>query len=375
MRRVLTPPFVRSTLVLLLALGAAACGRTGSAEGEAKDTSEEAAADSSGSQTEAVPVEVVVVDRGPMESVLSSSSTLEAESQIYVVAEAARRVRERYVEEGDHVERGDLLVRLQDDEQRSALAKAESLLDQARREFERQQRLRERDLTSDKALNDARSSFEQRQLELEDAQRELGYTQVRAPISGTVVERFVNVGDQVSLGTQLCQIIDFTSLIAYVYVPEKDLIRLEVGQPVRLRVPALGDQSYECSVKRISPIVDARSGTIKVTIDVGDQPGLRPGLYVDIDIVTDIRVAALRVPKRAIVYGEDQLFVFRVSNGGIAHRVLLIPELEDREFVVPASGIAEGDSLVTAGQAGLKDGARVRVVNREAETAIEAARS
>jgi membrane fusion protein (multidrug efflux system) len=374
-----SPLFLILLLLSVATLASSGCGRRGAAQ--RGDESGDAVTDSTGAaageedEDTAVPVEVVVVDSGPMESVISSSATIEAESEIDVVAEAARRVEERLVEEGDHVKAGDLLLRLQDDEQRSNLQKAETMLDTARREFERQQRLMEQELTTEKALNEARSTFEQRQVDYDDAKRELSYTEVRAPIQGTVVERLVNVGDQVNLGAKLFRIVDFSSLIAYVYIPEKDLQRLRVDQPARVRAPALGDREYDCRVKRVSPIVDARSGTIKVTVGIGDQPGLRPGLYVDVDVITDVRKDAVRVPKRAIVYGEDQLFVFRIGKGRVARRALLVPELEDQSYVVPAAGIAVGDTLVTAGQAGLKDGAKVRVVDRDrdGETASDAA--
>ncbi len=357
-------PSARSVLLpwLLALLLSAACSGP---RADAQDSSA-AAADSTAGRDPAVPVEVEVVRTGPMESVLRSTATLEAEDQVIVAAEAARRVVEIRVEEGDEVHRGQLLLRLQDDEQRSALAKATTLLEQAEREWRRQEKLYEQKLTTEKAYNDALAAYEQRRLEKADAEREWGYTQVKAPIDGTVTQRFVKVGDQVNPGTQLFEIIDFTSLVARVYVPEKNLPRIAVGQPARILVPALGGRRYDAEVLRIAPVVDARTGTVKVTVDVGGQPGLRPGMYVDVELVTEVDPVAVRVPKRALVYEDDQVYVF-LLHGDTVERVRIEPRMSDRDAVLPAAGVAAGDTLVVAGQAGLKSGARVEIVTREAD--------
>lgn len=355
----------QSVLVLLslsFVLALAACGQGGGPGGA--DTAD-AASDSTATEDPAVPVEVVSVQTGPIEAVIRATSTLVAEEQVQVLAEASRRVVQILVEEGDQVAQGALLLRLQDAEQKSMLAKARTAYDTAQREWDRQQRLFERELTTEKAKNDALAAYEQRKIEVEDAERELGYTQVRASIGGTVTQRFVKIGDQVNPGQQLFEIINFQSLEAKIFVPEKELTRLEAGQVVRVRAPAIRTEPFMARLERVSPIVDARSGTVRATVDVGGQPGLRPGLYVDVEVVTAVRPDAILVPKRALVYDEDRMSVFRVKNGR-AERVPVIPAMTDERWVMPASGIAVGDTLVTAGQAGLKNDARIEIVTREA---------
>ena len=349
-------------LILSLLLPLAACGPNGGPGGADRA---DAASDSTETEDPAVPVEISVVDTGPIEAVIRATSTIEAEERVTVVSEAARRVEQILVEEGDEVAKGALLLRLQDAEQKSMVAKARTALETARREWERQQRLYDRELTTEKTYNDALAAFEQREIELEDAERELSYTQVRAPIAGTVTQRFVKLGDQVSLGQQLFEIIDFESMQALIYVPEKELTRLAAGQTVRLRAPAIREEPYEATLDRVSPIVDAQTGTVKAVVAVGGQAGLRPGLYVDVEVVTDVVENATLVPKRAVVYDDDLMSVFRVRDGR-AERVPLIPAMTDPLWIMPAEGIAVGDTVVTAGQAGLKNDAKVEIVTREA---------
>jgi membrane fusion protein (multidrug efflux system) len=314
---------------------------------------------------EPVPVDVAVLERGSIEAVLRSSANLEAESQVGVFSEAARRVERILVEEGDDVDAGDLLLRLQSDEQRSQLARVRSQLARAEREFERQQELHSRDLTSDLAFNDAAYELDQQRIALTDAERELSYTEVRAPIRGTITSRLVNVGDQVQIGQQLFDIVDFESLVARIYVPEKNLRELGTGLPARIYAAAVSDEVLEGSVLRISPVVDPRSGTVKVTVQVGGQPGLRPGLFVDVQLVTAVHENAVLVPKRALVHDGDLVYVYQLGEGRRVERLLIQPVLADRDFIEPAAGLAAGDTVVVAGQAGLENGALVKLVGEE----------
>jgi membrane fusion protein (multidrug efflux system) len=369
---------LRPALLLLLSLlFVIACGRGSGPGGDSDAADSTAVADSvvvttdqesEGEQEEesAVPVEVFALESGSIESVLRATATLEAETEVRVVAEASRRVVDLLVEEGDRVQRGQLLVRLQDAEQASALAKATTLFDQAEREWQRQESLKEKGLTTDREYNDALANLEQRRIEVQDAERELGYTRVRATIGGTITQRFIRAGDQVNPGTELFEIIDFESLVARIYVPEQELGKLRPGQPARIHAPAIRTEPFAAKVDRVAPIVDARTGTVKVTVDIGGQPGLRPGLYVDVELVTAREETALLVPKRAILYENDRTFVFRVRDGR-AHRVEVIPAMADVDNVRPLEGFAPGDTVVVAGQASLKDDALVEIVSRDEE--------
>jgi len=321
----------------------------------------EGAANSEDRPEEAVPVEVVALERGTIESALRFSATLEAERDVRVFAEAQRRVVELKVEEGDAVRSGALLIRLQDDEQRSALLRAEVDLRQAKREYDRQQSLYDRQLVSEQAYNDAALLYDQAEIAMDDARRNLTYTEVRAPFAGIVTERLVNVGDYVTLNQPLFRIVDFDSIVARIYVPEKDLPSLATGLNARLKAEAIGAVSFIGTVDRISPVVDPGTGTVKVTVATPRQEGLRPGMYVEVELVTAVHESALLLPKRTIVYDNDQLFVFRLGDERRVERIKVEPVLEDVENIEPAGGLAEGDQIVAAGQASLKDGALVRL--------------
>ncbi|MCK5378606.1 MAG: efflux RND transporter periplasmic adaptor subunit, partial [Acidobacteria bacterium] len=191
-------------------------------------------------KVEAIPVEVAALEEGRIEATLRFSATLEAERDVQVYAEATRRVIKLLVEEGDTVRKGQLLVSLQDEEQRASLAKTTSQLDQRNRELDWQKSLFEQDLVSKQVFIDAEYQADQARLAFEEAQRQLAYTEVRAAISGVITERSVNLGDFVTVNQPLFRIVDFNSIVARIYVPEQELPRLERRQPARLTADALG---------------------------------------------------------------------------------------------------------------------------------------
>lgn len=372
---------VRGILLLLLlapallALGGCTAGDTQASENGS------AAEDAAAAEGKTVPVEVAELATGPIEEVLRFSTNLEAEQGVGVFSQAARQVVELRVEEGDRVSRGQVLLRLQDDEQQNELAKVEGQLARARREHERQKNLWAEKLIPEQAFNEARYELDQLELALEEARRQLSYTVVRAPIAGTVTRRLVNLGDQVRVNQHLFDLVDFDSLVARVYVPEKELPKLRPGLPARIVAPALAGAEYAGRVVRLAPVVDPRSGTVKVTVGIPEWQGLRPGLYVDVALVTDVHDEAVLVPKRALVYDQDRVYVFRLApptdeaaDAATVERVLLRPVLEDKRHVEPAAGTLDaGDRVVIAGQAGLKDGAAVRVLDLGARAAEAAA--
>jgi membrane fusion protein (multidrug efflux system) len=294
---------------------------------------------------------------------------------VAVTAEANRKVVGLVVEEGGRVAKGQLLARLQDDEQRTRLAKVESQLAKAEREHQRQQRLYAQELISEQALSDATYELEQLQLALDEARRELSYTEVRAPIAGTVTRRLISLGDFVTVHQELFHLVDFDSIVARVYVPEKQLPRLERGQLARVSAPAQAGETFGGRIDRLAPVVDPKTGTVKVTVALPERHSLKPGMYVDVELVTAVRDDAVRVPKRALVYDQDQVFVYRVGEDMKVERLALVPRLEDKLYVEPAGGVAAGDRLVVAGQAGLKDGVAVRIVGRGEPGAAPAPRT
>lgn len=355
------PISLRTTVRIFFLLFAAAAltGLTGCFKPPGAENAE---GDGNANEEQAIPVEVAALTRGEIESVLTSSWALEAEREVKVLARTSNRLKELLVEEGDEVEKGDVLAVLEDREQRTALDRAEVQVAKLEAEYRRIESLYQQNLVSEQVYTDTQFELKQLQLSADDARLQLEYTQIRAPISGTVSRRHVKVGDIVANNANVFDIVDFTSMVVYLSLSDANLIRLETGQPARITTTSIPGEVFPGFIKRISPVVDARTGTVKVTVGLKDYGRLRPGMYVDVEIVLDKKKDALLMTKRAFVYDGEQRFVFRLKpDSRRVERVLVEPALEDRLWVEPKEGFAEGDLIVVAGQTGLKDNALVRL--------------
>lgn len=335
----------------LLAAGGIGCRRAPGGEGDANKDKE----------PPPVLVEVAPLQRGPIQEIISSTARLEAEADVRVIARTSNRVTELGVEEGVRVKQDEILLQMQDDIQSSQVSKAVARLEKSRAEFGRLEALFKQDLISEQVYTDMKFELRQLELALEDAQRELEFTRVRAPITGTITQRLVKPGDLLNVGQHLFSIVDFDSLIARVYYPDKYLTTLHPDQVVHVRPTALGSRTFEGYVARVSPVVEAQTGLVKVTVAFRDVGPLRPGMYVEVELVTAVREDALLIPKQTLVFDQDQRFVYRLKEDRTVERLPVEPGLSDRLNVEPADGFAEGDLLVIAGQSGLKHGARVRL--------------
>lgn len=355
-------PVLFRVLFFLVLMASSAC-LDSKKDVEAKNT-EDAAKEK---VDDAVPVEVVALTRGKLESTLKATANLEAEETVVVPSRSSNRVLELLVEEGTKVKKDQILVRLENDAQITALERTKVQLEKAKREFERKKSLHDQNLISTQEYNDATSTLEELELALKDNQRELDYTVVRAPISGTVTQRMINLGDQVNPNQNLFEIIDFDSIVARIYVPEKHLPYLRKDLNARISSTAFGDEEYQGHVLRVAPTIDPKTGTIKVTVAMDQIGAMRPGLFVDVNLILETRDQALLIPKKALVYDDSDMFVYSLNDDMTVTRKHVKPRLTERFFVEPLEGFSEGERIVIAGQAGLKDSAKVTLPDLNAK--------
>lgn len=363
-------------LAAVLACGAlTGCGGE-KAEGENKT---DAAADSTKTDTtatdttkaaeekakktpEGVPVKVHHVQQGAISSYMVYNAKVEAEETVDVYAHGTGLVKRVLAEEGDRVRVDQVLVHLVDDELKLAEAEAKVAYLKLENDFNRQKKIFDKNLLSKEEYERNEFDLEQAKIRWQRAQLDLDHARVRSPITGVVAERIVRLGDRIGPSTKLYSLVNMKSLISRAHIPGGELPNISVGQPARITTDLLPDDSFPGRIIRISPVVDPNSGTFRVTLAIDDaDERLRPGMFVTTRIVTATHEEALLVPKRAVVYDDGHPHVFVVQDS-TARKIQLDVGFEDTENLEALSGVAQGDSIVVVGQNGLKDLARVRVI-------------
>jgi membrane fusion protein (multidrug efflux system) len=349
--------------LVMVSLLAGACGGPGGPGGPGMGPEGGAEA----AEEQATPVLVTTVERGTIRGQLRAASTIEAELQVTVHAESTGRLTSLTLQEGDEIALDDVIARIRRDAQSIGFERAETSVADAEREFARVEKLYQQGYASQADYDSAKSTVDKARLDKRDRGRDLSNTVIKAPMAGIVTQRFVDPGAFVTNGAQVVEITDFSSLVARVYVPEKELDRLAVGQLAEVVGKAAADRKGSGTIKRIAPVVDATTGTVKITIALpeslaGGAKGFLPGMYAEVTMTTEVRENVPLVPKPALVREDELTFVF-VAEGDRAKKVRIELGLADDDFVEITSGIEPGARIIVAGQSGLKDGGLITEVD------------
>ncbi|MDD3763073.1 MAG: efflux RND transporter periplasmic adaptor subunit [Nevskiales bacterium] len=349
--------------ILLLTPVLVACG-----DGQGKAQEEE-------KKEAAIPVEVATAARGVIDAAYRGTATLEAEEEATVNAKAGGVIEQILVEEGQSVAAGQVLARLETDRLRLEVARAKASADKLEQDFKRNESVYRRNLVSREAyertkfeLDGARAAYDLARLSLEEAE-------IVAPFAGVVSQRFIKVGNQIQPGSPAFRVTRMDQLQAQIYVPERDIHKLAPQQPASVNVDAWPDRIFKGSILRISPVVDAGTGTVKVTVAMAPgQAGLKPGMFGRVEILYDRRENALLIPKDAVMTEDAQQSVFVVQEGR-AHRRPVKVGYSDADHYEVLDGLADGEQLVVTGQASLKDDSLIEVVNAPSPPAADEVQS
>jgi membrane fusion protein (multidrug efflux system) len=310
----------------------------------------------------AVPVEVARVSRRDMTDHILASTTLEALRQVEIFAKTSGIVKILHVEEGDAVSSGDTLVILDDREARLNLRRSEIAYREAQNALNRSREMHAKSLISQQEFETAQLAYEGAKTNLDEAELQLEYTRVTAPIDGTITARMVELGSTVTQGTVLFHLADFTPLRARIYIPEREIRRLKVGQNVLLEIDSEPGRAFSAEIELISSVIDPSSGTFKVTVTVKASSGhLRPGMFASAKIVVDTHEDVLAVPIQAILYEGDNRYLYVVREGA-AQRVDVETRFTESGFVELSGAIEEGELVVITGQNNLASGSAVEIV-------------
>lgn len=372
-------------LVLALASTLAACGGGGKSD----KTSKSAAADNERALLIA-PEDLITVQSNALASGPSITGTVQPERRADLRAEVSAVVMQVLKENGDHVKRGDVLVRLDDTAIRDSLASADEAtraakqaFDQAQRQLERLQTLRGSGMASAQQLEDAEVRRNGAQSDLAAAKtrsaqaaQQLQRTLARAPFDGIISERKVSAGDTAQVGKELLKVIDPTSMRFEGLVSADRIGDVKLDQSVTFRVNGYGQQDFSGKVMRLNPAANATTRQVEVLVSfaAGKQPGLS-GLYAEGRIESG-SVAALMIPASALVRDGDKAWAWRVIDGKLRKQPLVIGERDPRrgDFVVK-SGLTAGDRVLRSPSANLKDDQKTEAAMPAVSPAAPAASS
>jgi HlyD family secretion protein len=343
-----------------------------------------------------VPVLTAAVARGKVEATVANTraGTVEACQRTKLSTIAGGRIEVLAVKEGDKVKKGQLLMRLWNEDQqaeqafaraqletsRKRVAEACTLADLAQREFRRQEQLFQQGFISDAALDTLRSQADARVAACATARSDVAQAQARigvvgtasqrtllvAPFDGTVAKIVGEVGEYstpsppgVAMPPAI-DLIDESCLYVAAPMDEVDAPKIAVGQPVRITLDALPGRSFAGKVRRIAPYVTAvekQARTVEVEVNFDDPQSagrLLVGYSADVEVILDVRQDVLRVPSSALLQGGRVLLL---QDGQLVEQPVKTG-LANWEHTEIVQGLQGGERIVTSlDRAGVKAGA------------------
>ena len=339
----------------VLALGA--CGKQEGGDAAAKDTAEGAE-----KAAEAVPVEVAKAGRRAIAASYGGTAALEARADSQVVAKTSGVALQVLVEEGQRVRAGQVLVRLDSARAQLQAAQSGAQVRKLQANYERSLKLAEQKLISANDIDQIKYDLENARAANRLSNLEVSYANVKAPIDGVIASRSIKPGNFVQINTPIFRIVDIDQLEATLNVPERELATLKAGLPVELQVDALAGKTFTGMVDRVSPVVDAGSGTFRVIAAFDNASGqLQPGMFGRLRIDYDRRANALAIPRAALIEDDTKPSVFVVRDGKAQRVTLAIGHVEGA-WVEVREGLKEGEQVVVAGKTALRDGTKVQVL-------------
>jgi multidrug efflux system membrane fusion protein len=284
-------------------------------------------------------------------------------------AETDGRVESVGVERGERLNKGDIIVELDERDRKARLSQAVATVKQRELEFAAREKLKGDSYVSDAQLQEAAALLESARTELTRAELDISYMVTRAPFDGALQERHVEVGDFVKLGDPIASYVDDRTLVVSASISEFDAHYVAKGNPGSAKL-ATGE-IVEGTIRYVAPVADEATRTFTVELKVDNHAGdYRAGMTAELLIPAETIMAQRISPSLLTLDGEGNLGVKIVNNAGLVefHRADIALTSSDGIWI---AGLPHSAAIITVGQGFVNEGARVDAVSEtDVETAV-----
>lgn len=306
-----------------------------------------------------IPVRVQTVELTTLEGWKTYTGDVQGAEQVTVYGKLDDNIQTIKVKTGDRIEKDQVVAIYETDNPQANYRQAKIALDNAEKMFSRMKAVFDEGGISQQQMDDVEVGYK---VALENFNATSKMINVKSPISGQVVDVFVETGEPINPGDPICKIAKINQLKTEVEVDESDLYYFQTGQHALVTWNALPDETFNGKIDRISISADpeTRTFTVDVLIDNEDEK-LRPGAFVKIAIQTTNKPDVIAVDNRVIEFDNEQPFVYIIDNN-IARKTTISLGEESGEFVEITNGLNLGDALVVEGQTLLADAKKTLIV-------------
>jgi membrane fusion protein (multidrug efflux system) len=310
----------------------------------------------------AAAVKVITVSRKTLDQNFSSNGNFKPNQDLKFLSETSGVVTGIRVKEGDRVSKGQILATIDQKYLSIDLQTAEDAYEKIKVDQQRYESSFKTGGVTQAQLDEINLQVRNAANRVAQAKTKIGDSHIKAPISGIINKRYIEVGAYLSAGTALFDIVDVSQLKLNVSVNESQVVQLQTGSKVDIKVPVFPDQTFTGKVSFIAPKADASLNfPLEIKVDNDKAGKVRAGMYATALFKFENQGDAIIIPRSAFVGSVSSNQVYVLEGNNKVKLTTVTPGPIMGESVVIYSGLTEGQSIVITGQINLVDGATVDV--------------
>ena len=292
---------------------------------------------------------------------------IEAWTTLSLLSKLNGTIEEVLVREGQKVQKGDILARIDDRDYRIAVERAEAAYTLAKAEFERDRAIYAKGVIPTATLDTNRTQMETAKADLENAKLQLSRCLVTAPMHGVVKKVDAKVGLQLAIGDPIAEIIEIDRVKAVVGIPESDVTAVRGLTAIDFKIQALDDRVLTGKVHFLSSAPETVARIFRLELEVDNKNGeILPGMFLRADIVKKTVEGAIVVPYYSVISRNNEQYVY-VEEDGVAKKRNVRLGIMEKWLVQVVEGLKSGDKLLVEGHRDVEDNQKVKVVKAAQE--------
>ena len=302
-------------------------------------------------------VDGYIITPQPFENRLKVNANLLPAEYVEIKSPVAGTVLDIFFKEGQHIEKGEPLIQIDDRTWKAQVKGLEVQLNTSREDLRRREALLEAEGVSIEEVETTRSTVLRLEANIEELEVSISLANVRAPFSGDVGMRDFSIGAYMSQGQAITRIAQTNPIKIDFNLPSHYISQIKVGKTVNVLV---NQDSIKASIYAVNPVIDENARTIQARAMVNNYRRWMPGDFAEVVVILDSHKSAIVVPSELIVpeLGEETVFVVKK---GIATKKIITTGARNNRFSLVTSGLVAGDTLLATGLIQIRDGMNVKI--------------
>lgn len=296
----------------------------------------------------------------PINGNLTLPAILEPKEKATISTGTQGKIETLNIELGTRVSKGQTIGTIDTKVKQINLQSTELTINKAKSDYERNKDLLAGNAINETAVTDAKYNYENNQLQAAQLKQQISDAKIIAPISGVVTDKKLTAGEYANIGTVIASLVDVSQLKTVVYVNEKDVYELKIGQAASITCDVYPTKTFSGRIIYISPQGDDNHNYKVDILLANGNAALKAGTYVKVEFNLNKNANALQIPKRALGDGMKNPYVFVAQgNKAVLRKVVLGREIGENIEVL--SGLQEGEQVITEGIINIVDGSNIQV--------------